>query len=167
MTDRIAEESSISVRAFERINAVCEEFERDWQEGKRPRLEVFLAGFAGPERAALLRNLLALEVDCRRRAGDSPKLEDYARRQLGVLRFIDLRFKPGVQIPPAEVEEYYQKTLLPELKRRGVAEIPPLEEARPQIEPVLVEERVNVLLDQWLEEARLRLGVRRMETSKP
>jgi len=94
-------------------------------------------------------------------------LEDYARRQIDVERFIDQRFKPGLQIPEGEIGDYYEKVLLPELERRGIREKPPLAEARGQIEAMLIEERVNQLLDHWLEEARLRTGVRLLEAPRP
>jgi hypothetical protein len=94
-------------------------------------------------------------------------LEDYARRQIDVERFIDQRFKPGLQIPDADIAAYYESTLLPELQRRGLAERPTLEQARGQIEAVLLEERVNQSLDQWLVEARSRAGVRELETPEP
>ena len=94
-------------------------------------------------------------------------LEDYARRQIDIERFIDQRFKPGLQIPDADIAAYYEKTLLPELERRGIAERPTLEQARGQIEAVLLEEKVNRALDQWLVEARTRAGVRLLETPEP
>jgi hypothetical protein len=94
-------------------------------------------------------------------------LEDYARRQIDIERFIDQRFKPGLQIPDADIAAYYKSTLLPELERRGIAERPALEQARGQIEAVLLEEKVNQALDQWLVEARTRAGVRVLETPEP
>jgi hypothetical protein len=90
-------------------------------------------------------------------------LYDYARRQIDIERFIDLRFRPGIQASPEEVEAYYERVLLPELQRRGIAERPTLEEAGPQIEQVLMEERLNVLVDQWLAEARAEAGVRLLQ----
>ncbi|HEY7422826.1 MAG TPA: hypothetical protein VH682_01070 [Gemmataceae bacterium] len=47
--------------------------------GPRPRLEDFLAGAEGFERQVLLRELLALDVHYRRRAGEVPTVGDYAR----------------------------------------------------------------------------------------
>lgn len=44
-----------------RVDEVCDEFERVWQDGARPRLEQFLDGWNSPERSQLLRELLAIE----------------------------------------------------------------------------------------------------------
>jgi len=93
-------------------------------------------------------------------------LLDYARRQLDVLRFVDLRFKTGLQIQSQQVESYYEKTLVPELKRRGISPPPPLDQTRAQIERILVEERANELLDAWLGEQRARIPVRIQEAEK-
>jgi serine/threonine protein kinase len=62
------------------VDRVCTAFEAAWKAGQRPRIEGYLP--AGPEeqRAALLRELVLLEADYRRRAGEEPQLEEYARR---------------------------------------------------------------------------------------
>ena len=64
----------------QRLNAVCDRFERAWQAGPRPRIEDYLAEAAGPERAALLRELVPLEAEYRRRRGEEPRPEDYRTR---------------------------------------------------------------------------------------
>jgi hypothetical protein len=46
----------------------------------RPRLEDFLGAATGPERAALLRELVLLEIYYRRRCGESPTADDYRAR---------------------------------------------------------------------------------------
>jgi tetratricopeptide (TPR) repeat protein/tRNA A-37 threonylcarbamoyl transferase component Bud32 len=58
----------------------CARFEADWGAGLRPLLEDFLAGVGGPERPALLRQLLALELQQRTRRGEAPAAEEYRRR---------------------------------------------------------------------------------------
>jgi serine/threonine-protein kinase len=63
-----------------RINAVCDRFERAWQAGPRPCLEDFLGDTPEPERLALLRELIALDIDYRRRAGENPTAEEYRER---------------------------------------------------------------------------------------
>jgi serine/threonine protein kinase len=64
----------------QRIDGVCDAFEAEWLANRTPRAEDFLAGFAGAERVALLRELLALEVDYRRRRGPPPGVDEYAAR---------------------------------------------------------------------------------------
>ena len=85
-------------------------------------------------------------------------LKQHLLRQLATLRFIDLRFKPGVQILEPEVEEYYQKKLLPQWREKGAGQDPPLEEVRRGIEEILVAGRVDHMLEEWIKEVRA--GVR-------
>jgi serine/threonine-protein kinase len=62
------------------VDAVCLRFEAAWQAGQRPDLEAYLADAQEPLRSALLRELIALDIEYRRRAGESPSLEDYRDR---------------------------------------------------------------------------------------
>ncbi len=108
------------------------------------------------------------ELDRMRPAGADPArhglvetdLLDFVRRQFDTLRFLDQRFRPGLQVPAEEVDSYYQKVFLPELERRGAASRPPLEEVRNRLEEILRQERINVLVEAWLVEIRSRAGVR-------
>src|SRR5262245_37121911 len=63
-----------------RLEGVCDRFESAWRAGQRPRIEDYLRKATGPGRAALLRELLTLEVGYRARAGESPAAEDYHPR---------------------------------------------------------------------------------------
>jgi serine/threonine-protein kinase len=60
-----------------RLNPVCDRFEDAWLAGGRPRLEDFLAEAAPDERAALLGELLGLEIDYRVERGERPRAEEY------------------------------------------------------------------------------------------
>src|SRR5215831_5805711 len=70
----------LSEEAVCRLEEACCRFEQDWQAGRRPRLADFVAGSAGDERLALLRELLCLEVHYRRQAGEGPAAADYETR---------------------------------------------------------------------------------------
>jgi WD40 repeat protein len=63
-----------------RINEVCDRFEAGWRAGRPLPIEDFLAGWADPERATLLRELLAVEMSYRRRRGDGCSVADYLAR---------------------------------------------------------------------------------------
>jgi len=81
---------------------------------------------------------------------------DLTRRlwwQLPLLRFIDYRFRPGIQIPPADVQAYYRQQVS-EWERKGTNPIPTLEESRDQIEEILTQKRIDKALDQWIEDTR-------------
>jgi tRNA A-37 threonylcarbamoyl transferase component Bud32 len=63
-----------------RVDAICNRFEQTWKEGRPPVLEDYLAEAPEAERAALLRELLPLEADYRRRRGEEPRPADYCAR---------------------------------------------------------------------------------------
>ena len=63
-----------------RLNPVCDRFENQWLAGAEPRLEEFLPLVDESDRRALLRELLALELEYRGRPGEQPSLEEYRRR---------------------------------------------------------------------------------------
>ncbi|RMF41585.1 MAG: serine/threonine protein kinase [Planctomycetota bacterium] len=66
---------------MERIDAVCTQFEASWQQGEPIAIESLLEGeFTPDERAVLLIELILLDVDYRRRAGESPAAESYIQR---------------------------------------------------------------------------------------
>jgi len=75
------------------------------------------------------------------------------RRQVSVNEFVESRFKPFIIVLPTEIEEYYQQTLLPELKSTNQA-APPLETVEESIRQILTEEKTNQELDRWLRSAR-------------
>jgi serine/threonine protein kinase/tetratricopeptide (TPR) repeat protein len=63
-----------------RVDAICNRFEQAWKEGRPPVLEDYLAEAPEAERAALLRELLPLEAEYRRRRGEEPRPADYGGR---------------------------------------------------------------------------------------
>jgi peptidyl-prolyl cis-trans isomerase SurA len=80
------------------------------------------------------------------------RVEEYLRYRLEILRFIEVRFRPGIRISPADIETYYHQTLVPQYKA-GEA-VPPLERVGPRIEEILLERQVNSMFDQWLDNLR-------------
>jgi hypothetical protein len=78
--------------------------------------------------------------------------------QFTLLRFIDYRFRPGIQIPDADVQTYYRKQASG-WEQQGVKPIPSLEDSRDQIEEILTQKRIDQALDQWLADARKQVAV--------
>lgn len=77
MTDEVdSDEMSLPLPALERIEGVCLQFEAAWKKGERPRIEDYLGDKQGAERSDLLRELLALDLDYRRKAGDQRMRDD-------------------------------------------------------------------------------------------
>jgi WD40 repeat protein/serine/threonine protein kinase len=60
-----------------RLNEACNRFELAWKAGRRPGIEDYLGDTPEPERSALARELVALDIDYRRQAGEHPRTEDY------------------------------------------------------------------------------------------
>jgi WD40 repeat protein len=75
-----AGEPTVCLSGALRINDACNRFELAWQAGQRPRVEEYLARAAPPERSDLLRELVALEIEYRRQAGEDPSPDEYRAR---------------------------------------------------------------------------------------
>lgn len=62
------------------VEAMCARFKTDWSSGDGGDLESYLKHAGSVERASLLVRLLRIELDCRRRRGEQPRLEEYHKR---------------------------------------------------------------------------------------
>jgi peptidyl-prolyl cis-trans isomerase SurA len=80
------------------------------------------------------------------------QVESYLRHRMEVLNFIELRFRQGIRISPEEIETYYTGTLLPQYPPGQKP--PPLQQVSSRIEEILLQQRVNVLFDNWLSNLR-------------
>jgi peptidyl-prolyl cis-trans isomerase SurA len=80
------------------------------------------------------------------------QVESYLRHRMEVLNFIELRFRQGIRISPEEIETYYAGTLLPQYPPGQKP--PPLQQVSSRIEEILLQQRVNVLFDNWLSNLR-------------
>ena len=86
--------------------------------------------------------------------------------QLYLSNYLDSRFRPGVQIDPKTVEDFYQKSVVPRAKARG-QEPPPLDAARDSIQEALVQSGINDQADQWLIESKARLHIEKLLDEAP
>jgi peptidyl-prolyl cis-trans isomerase SurA len=80
------------------------------------------------------------------------EVEDYLRRRIEILSFVEIRFRQGIRITPEEIEEYYKKTLSPQYPA-GQAP-PPLQQVSSRVEEILLQQRVNQVFDSWLANLR-------------
>ena len=80
------------------------------------------------------------------------QVESYMRLRIEILNFIELRFRQGIRITPEEIQTYYTETLLPQYPAGQKA--PPLQQVSSRIEEILLQQRVNVLFDNWLSNLR-------------
>jgi hypothetical protein len=84
-----------SPSALERIVAVCDRYEAAWRVGLTPRIEDHLEDVPEPQRPALLRELLALELELRQARGERPDPEEYRHRFAEQAALIDGVFCTG------------------------------------------------------------------------
>jgi parvulin-like peptidyl-prolyl isomerase len=78
--------------------------------------------------------------------------------QLYLSNYLDSRFRPSAQIDPKDVEDFYQKAVVPRAQARGQAP-PSLDAARDYIHDALVQRSINEQADRWLNESRARVRV--------
>ena len=83
--------------------------------------------------------------------------------QLRILKFIDLRFRILARVDRASISSYYQEKLLPELRKQGASE-PPLSQVSGKIEQILTEQRINELLNSWLQALRSQAHIEKMNS---
>ncbi len=79
--------------------------------------------------------------------------------ELDVLRLVDARLRPSVQIDPHSIESYYNQELLPQLRQKGAREVP-LSEVTPKIRELLTQQKMNQLLTAWLQNLRASSEIR-------
>lgn len=75
--------------------------------------------------------------------------------EIQLMKLVEDRLRPSVQIDQKAVENYYQNQLLPEVKKTG-GNAKPLTEMYGKIRTLLAEKKMNELLSGWL--ASLRSG---------
>jgi parvulin-like peptidyl-prolyl isomerase len=75
-------------------------------------------------------------------------------KQLSTLAFLDRRLRPGVHVERSKVEEYYKGTFVPQLRAKGVKNVPPLTEVERDIREILVQRGINDSLTTWLRNLR-------------
>jgi eukaryotic-like serine/threonine-protein kinase len=78
--ESLGQAGSLSSASEELVDAHCDHFEAAWRRGEGPRIGDYVKSFPAPQRAALFRELLALEIELRGAAGASPKRTDYLAR---------------------------------------------------------------------------------------
>ncbi|HMF90667.1 MAG TPA: SurA N-terminal domain-containing protein [Candidatus Angelobacter sp.] len=99
-----------------------------------------------------------------RLAADDLTLQDVERRvisEFSVLYFIDMRFRGLVRVDKAAIAAYYQDKFLPQLRNRGAPE-PALAAVSDQIEKILVEQRVDEMLNDWIKALRAQAQIDNM-----
>jgi peptidyl-prolyl cis-trans isomerase SurA len=77
----------------------------------------------------------------------------HVRQQIDVMRLVDARLRPTVQIDSKSIEAYYRDQFVPKLRQAGGSEVP-LAEVSAKIRELLTQEKVSELLVSWLQSLR-------------
>jgi hypothetical protein len=135
--------------------------EREMDIGHYPRLEE-------TRRKALLAEYQAdAETLAKALAGYGLKpqdLEEDLGRQSDLLTFLNLRFRPAVQVTDQDVQKYFAENVLKGAgKTLQEAQTGALNEMRAQIQQKLTNERADKELDLWLQDQRKRTKIEYLE----
>lgn len=86
--------------------------------------------------------------------------------QLATLSFIDFRFRPGVQIAETDLRDYYEFEF-PEVYRRQHpgSPVPDYDAARAMVLETMTQERIDNLLDRWLNQTETQVRIRWVEAA--
>ncbi len=80
-------------------------------------------------------------------------LISHVQQQIDLMRLVDARLRPAVQIDSKTIEAYYREKFVPQLKQSGAGDVPPADVAA-KIRELLTEEKVNELMVSWLQSLR-------------
>lgn len=124
--------------------------------------------------AARVADIRKLHPDCATEEGWRAKLQRYGLSQSGlekhlgdqiqIMKLVEDRLRPSIQIDQRAVESYYQDQLVPEMKRSG-SRTTPLPEVFGRIKDLLAEKKMNELLSGWLANLRSESHIMTPESS--
>lgn len=77
----------------------------------------------------------------------------HIRQQIEMMRLVDARLRPAVEIDSKSVEAYYRDQFVPKLKQAGASTVP-LTEVSGKIRELLTQQKVGELLVSWLQTLR-------------
>ena len=134
------------------------------------RRELELSRYPAPEPSAVDSELadfrqehFKTDAEFRRALTDAGVTEQEVRDellwQLMLLRFVEVRFRPGVQVSDEEIQDYFEKTVRPAAQAAHPSAPVTLEDYRDDIEETLAGQRADKELDNWLKEARQRTEI--------
>jgi parvulin-like peptidyl-prolyl isomerase len=86
--------------------------------------------------------------------------------QLYLSNYLDSRFRPSVKVEPKDVEDFYDKAVIPRAQARG-QEPPSLDAAREYIHEALVQRSIDEQAERWLNESRGRVHLEKMLEQAP
>jgi parvulin-like peptidyl-prolyl isomerase len=107
------------------------------------------AKFGSPEAYATKLRELGLSAE---------QVRELLARQIYVERYVDYKFRPSVQIKSEDIQNYYEKELLPELAKTNQP-APRLADVEGEIREVLTQRAITDLATKWLDDTKSRLKI--------
>ncbi len=93
------------------------------------------------------------------------ELISYLRLSSSMLRFVDFRFRPFVNVTQEEIKSYYENVFKPQMENKNGA-LPPLPEVSISIEAILKETKITEAYDQWIAAIRRNSRIERFDNEK-
>jgi len=126
-----------------------------------PLIESFVQSAYHGDRAAFAAALQAYGI-----TGD--EFQAYRLWLLTFFRFIDFRFRPGIQVSDQDVDEYFKTKILSLAQQANPGKPVSIDEYHDRIESILLAQREDQQLEVWLKDQRTRTKVEyRDATLKP
>ena len=97
---------------------------------------------------------------------DEKHLQDRLAQDLTLMRQVEARLRPAVQIDPGSIESYYRDHFLPQLRNAGAQDVP-LAQVSSKIREILTEKKVNELFSSWLQSLRAGSKITSFTASSP
>ncbi len=107
------------------------------------------AQFASPEKYVTRLNELGISV---------AQVRQMLSRQIFDERYVDYKFRPSVQVEPADIDKYYKQELLPELAKKNQP-APSSASVEEQIRELLIQRGISDLTAKWLDDTKSRLKI--------
>ncbi|MCA9050022.1 MAG: serine/threonine protein kinase, partial [Planctomycetaceae bacterium] len=80
MNPRDGNSQQPSMESRRKLEVLCDDFERDWTTDRCQRIETILQAVEPELRGALLHELLLIEIERRRKLGETPRADEYRER---------------------------------------------------------------------------------------
>ena len=81
------------------------------------------------------------------------ELVRHVQQQIDLMRLVDARLRPAVQIDSKSIEQYYRDKFIPQLRQAGAPQVA-LAQVSGKIRELLTQQKVSQLLVGWLENLR-------------
>jgi hypothetical protein len=97
---------------------------------------------------------------------DPEIISQHVEEEIRTLRFIDMRFRSEVRVGPRSIQNYYDSTFVPEMRKDNLTP-PPLQQVQPKIEAILREQRIDNLISDWLKNLRTQSRIQTFDPNLP